>query len=204
VRVCALVGVRRVLAASVVVNRARGVRAASPPPPTSLVARDDADAMVVDAPPIDDECLVVALSEEHLLVALSHLDESSARMRAATRALVAGVAMANERCVLAAVLAVVANLARNPLDAPGARARARSPPPSHCLTARMRTAVLRCMRRMGRRHASMAGAIVDALLRLDRRFAPQEPNIDDLNYACVMVLLLNAAVRVGRCLHTLC
>jgi hypothetical protein len=115
----------------------------------------------------------LALSEEFVLVALSNLEEASERIRDAIRALLCGVRLETPQCLLAIVQSLLLNIARSPEDTPS---------------------VLQCLRRLGRGHPALAEQLVDKLLRIDRRFAPQEPHIDDLYYACIMVLLLNAAV----------
>jgi hypothetical protein len=115
----------------------------------------------------------LALSEEFVLVALSNLEEASERIRDAIRALLCGVRLETPQCLLSIVQSLLLNIARSPEDTPS---------------------VLQCLRRLGRGHPALAEQLVDKLLRIDRRFAPQEPHIDDLYYACIMVLLLNAAV----------
>jgi hypothetical protein len=116
----------------------------------------------------------LALSEDYVIVALSNLEEASEQIREAIRALLCSVRLESAQSLRAIVQSLMANMSKHPEDTPS---------------------VLQCLRRLGRGHAEFAELLIEKLLHIDRRFAPQEPHIDDLYYACIMVLLINAAVR---------
>lgn len=116
----------------------------------------------------------LALSEDYVIVALSNLEEASEQIRGAIRALLCSVRLESAQSLRAIVQSLMQNTTKHPEDTPS---------------------VLQCLRRLGRGHAEFAEQLVEKLLHIDRRFAPQEPHIDDLYYACIMVLLVNAAVR---------
>lgn len=116
----------------------------------------------------------LALSEDYVIVALSNLEEASEHIREAIRALLCSVRLESAQSLRAIVQSLMQNTTKHPEDTPS---------------------VLQCLRRLGRGHAEFAEQLVEKLLHIDRRFAPQEPHIDDLYYACIMVLLVNAAVR---------
>jgi hypothetical protein len=116
----------------------------------------------------------LALSEDYVIVALSNLEEASEQIREQIRALLCSVRLESAQSLRAIVQSLMANMSKHPEDTPS---------------------VLQCLRRLGRGHAEFAEVLVEKLLHIDRRFAPQEPHIDDLYYACIMVLLINAAVR---------
>ena len=69
------------------------------------------------------------------------------------------VYMLNSTCLLATVHALFSNLTRSPED---------------------RFDVFRSMRALGDRHPSFIEFLAEDLLQIDRRFAPPEPNVDDL------------------------
>eukprot|EP00026_Physarum_polycephalum_P002165 Phypoly_transcript_02170.p1 GENE.Phypoly_transcript_02170~~Phypoly_transcript_02170.p1 ORF type:complete len:966 (+),score=91.89 Phypoly_transcript_02170:35-2932(+) len=114
----------------------------------------------------------IELREEQLHVVLAVLEDAGVEVRMATHKLLGHTKLSNITCLHASVQALIHNMIKYPQD---------------------RESIMLCLRELGKRHPSFTEFIVEDLLHIDPRFISVEPNMDDLSYNCMMVVLLNSA-----------
>ncbi|KYQ94478.1 HEAT repeat-containing protein [Tieghemostelium lacteum] len=115
----------------------------------------------------------VTIKEEQLHVILANLESSSHEERHALHKLLTNINLPNFSCLHATIQALLMNLSKYPRDV---------------------FSVFECLCKIGSKNI-FTEFIVDDLLRIDPKFASVEPNMDDIFYVAVMIVVLNSSVN---------
>ncbi|GAM27453.1 hypothetical protein SAMD00019534_106290 [Acytostelium subglobosum LB1] len=114
---------------------------------------------------------MVTIKEEQLHVILASLENSSSAERQAVHRLLTSIHVSNFSCLHATVQALLINLQKYPRDL---------------------YSIFECLSKLGSKNTSTE-FIVEDLLKLDNKFASVEPNMDDIFYVAIMIVILNSA-----------
>ncbi|KAI9345097.1 armadillo-type protein [Pilaira anomala] len=120
--------------------------------------------------------------EEQLEIAVGALEDSDPLARHATHDLFTVVRLTHESSLNTLLESLDANMKRYPIDV---------------------LSIYRCLCHIGKRHEDYVEDLVPSLLKLDKRYLPKEPNVEDQMYTAYVILIVNACVTNPKMLHTL-
>jgi hypothetical protein len=115
---------------------------------------------------------VIFLTEAQLLVVLAMLDDANLDVRNASRKLLQNIRLINATSLLTTTTALIASLLKHFIE---------------------KEMILPTYSALGRNHPHFVELLLEDLIKLDTRFLMREPRLDDINYLCIAVLILNAA-----------
>lgn len=125
---------------------------------------------------------LVKLDEEQLEIAVGAFEDSDPVARHATHDLLTVVRLTQQSSMATLLEALEANMKRYPQDI---------------------LSIYRSLGKIGKRHHDYIQNLTPTLLKLDKRYLPREPNVDDLMYTAHVILIVNACVSNTKLLNTL-
>ncbi|RCH94569.1 Integrator complex subunit 4 [Rhizopus azygosporus] len=125
---------------------------------------------------------LVEFDEEQLEIAVGALEDKEPVARHATHDLFTVIRLTQQSSMTTLLTALEANMKRYPEDM---------------------LSIYRCLGRVGKRHDDYVENLIPHMLKLDRRFLPREPNVDDMMYTAYVILIANACVSNMRLLTSL-
>eukprot|EP01132_Coremiostelium_polycephalum_P007935 gene7935-9761_t len=123
----------------------------------------------------------VTIKEEQLHVILANLESSSYEERHSLHRLLSVIHLSNFSCLHATIQALLVNLQKYNRDI---------------------HSIFECLSKIGSKN-QFTEFIVEDLLRVDPKFATVEPNMDDIFYVAVMIVVLNSSVNNSTILSLL-
>ncbi|CAO3690704.1 unnamed protein product [Rhizopus stolonifer] len=125
---------------------------------------------------------LVKLDEEQLEIAVGAFEDSDPVARHASHDLLTVVRLTQQSSMATLLEALEANMKRYPQDI---------------------LSIYRSLGKIGKRHHDYIQNLTPTLLKLDKRYLPREPNVDDLMYTAHVILIVNACVSNTKLLNTL-
>ncbi|EGG23280.1 HEAT repeat-containing protein [Cavenderia fasciculata] len=113
----------------------------------------------------------ITIKEDQLHIILASLDNSSQAERQAIHRLLTTIHLTNFSCLHATVQALLVNLQKYPRDM---------------------YSIFECLYKVATKN-QFTEFIAEDLLRIDSKFASVEPNMDDIFYVAIMIVILNSA-----------
>lgn len=125
---------------------------------------------------------LIYLTEEQLQVVLAMLDDSTKAVRDATRKILVSIRLIGSYSLVLAVQSLVKSALKYYPE---------------------RDAIFPALAALGANHATFVELQLETLLKIDTRYILREPRVDDLNYLCIAILILNAAKESRNLLEIL-